>query len=667
MKEKFGFRTQKTPPQNTNLTQFEEDLYNMIVNVKFRRTNSEFQTKLDKDIKKIKSCKSLIVPGDKTTNFYEVRKDQYKKMMVDSLTTQYCKAGDNVLDKNNEKAATLARAVEIDDRTQCFSTEKCFLTLKDHKDNFNDKPTTRLINPAKTDIGKISKKLLDKVNTSIKSKTDLNQWRNTAEVLKWFHDVDKTKAKFIQFDIESYYPSITEQLLMKSIQFAKKHTNISDIEIDMIIHAKRSLLFTQGIGTWQKKSGTFDVTMGSYDGAETCEIVGLYLLDKLKEIIPQSNVGLYRDDGLAIITHSNGPKIDKIRKRLHQLFKQEGLKIEVECNKDVVNFLDVTLDINSNCFQPYKKPNNSIQYIHNQSNHPQCIKNNIPIMVNRRLVQLSSSEEVFDSAKKDYEEALSRSGYKPELTYDRFEKDAKNSDGNSQQLESTETNRRKRTRKRNVTWFNPPFSQNVETNIGRKFLSLIDKHFPKNNTYHKLFNRNNLKISYSCMPNIGQVIKNHNKSIMDKNEPELSQKQCNCREKTACPLQNKCLTECVVYKAQVTSGNETSTYIGLTEGTFKKRFTGHKSTFSNEKLRLSSELSKKIWSLKDDGKQYNITWDIVKRTNPRKAGKNTCDLCNTEKLAIIQEIRRKNTHLLNKRSEIVSKCRHVNKFLLKSF
>ena len=142
---------------------------------------------------------------------------------------------------------------------------------------------------------------------------------------------------------------------MKSIQFAKRHTNISDIEIDMIIHAKRSLLFTQGIGTWQKKSGTFDVTMGSYDGAETCEIVGPYLLDKLKEIIPQSNVGLYRDDGLAIITHSNGPKIDKIRKRLHQLFKQEGLKIEVECNKDVVNFLDVTLDINSNCFQPYKK------------------------------------------------------------------------------------------------------------------------------------------------------------------------------------------------------------------------------------------------------------------------------------------------------------------------
>ena len=113
--------------------------------------------------------------------------------------------------------------------------------------------------------------------------------------------------------------------------------------------------------------------------------------------------------------------------------------------------------------------------------------------------------------------------------------------------------------------------------------------------------------------------------------------------------------------------NETNTYIGLTEGTFKKRFTSHKSTFSNEKLRLSSELSKKIWSLKDDGKQYNITWDIVKRTSPRKAGKNTCDLCNTEKLAIIQEIRRKNTHLLNKRSEIVSKCRHVNKFLLKSF
>ena len=108
-----------------------------------------------------------------------------------------------------------------------------------------------------------------------------------------------------------------------------------------------------------------------------------------------------------------------------------------------------------------------------------------------------------------------------------------------------------------------------------------------------VFNRNTLKISCSCMPKIGQVIKNHNKSILDQNEPELLKKRCNCREKTACPLENKCLTEYVVYRAQVTSGNETSTYIGLTEGTFKKRYTCHKSSFSNEKLRLSSELSKK--------------------------------------------------------------------------
>ena len=74
------------------------------------------------------------------------------------------------------------------------------------------------------------------------------------------------------------------------------------------------------------------------------------------------------------------------------------------------------------------------------------------------------------------------------------------------------------------------------------------------------------------MPNIGQVIKNHNKSILDQNETELPKKRCNCREKTACPLQNKCLTECVIYRAQVTSGIETSTYIGLTECTVIPRY-----------------------------------------------------------------------------------------------
>ncbi len=171
------------------------------------------------------------------------------------------------------------------------------------------------------------------------------------------------------------------------------------------------------------------------------------------------------------------------------------------------------------------------------------------------------------------------------------------------------------------------------------------------------------------MPNIGQVIKSHNKKIMVQPDKKVSEpnKLCNCRNELDCPLQDKCLTSCVVYRAQVKAEGKTFTYVGSTEGKFKIRFNNHKSSFNNEKQRLSSELSKKIWLLRDENKTYTIAWDIVRRARPRKPGQKTCELCNSEKLVIVNEMRKGNPCLLNKRSELVSKCRHVNKFLLEMF
>ena len=70
--------------------------------------------------------------------------------------------------------------------------------------------------------------------------------------------------------------------------------------------------------------------------------------------------------------------------------------------------------------------------------------------------------------------------------------------------EKAQKNKRKRTR--NITWYNPPFNSNVRTNLGRKFLHVVDKVFPKNHPLHKIFNRHTLKLSYSCMPNMKSVI-----------------------------------------------------------------------------------------------------------------------------------------------------------------
>ena len=100
-------------------------------------------------------------------------------------------------------------------------------TLKDHKDNFQNKPACRLINPAKSEIGRIRKQLLENINTTIRRKTGLNQWKNSTSVINWFSSIqDKHKHTFAVFDIENFYPSITEKLLTDAITFAKQHTSI---------------------------------------------------------------------------------------------------------------------------------------------------------------------------------------------------------------------------------------------------------------------------------------------------------------------------------------------------------------------------------------------------------------------------------------------------------
>ena len=208
---------------------------------------------------------------------------------------------------------------------ECYSDNLAYITLKDHKENFRNNTKCRLINPSKSEVGLVSKSYLGNIIASISKKTKVNQWRNTSTVIDWFKNLtDKQKWKFIKFDIAEFYPPISEDLLNKSIDYAKSFTTIGENVINAIKLARKSLLFSKD-GTWVKKGGNelFDVTMGSFDGAEVCELVGLYLLDKLSKLLGKDNVGLYRDDGLA----ASGPVLDKMRKNIITLFKNEGLGI----------------------------------------------------------------------------------------------------------------------------------------------------------------------------------------------------------------------------------------------------------------------------------------------------------------------------------------------------
>ena len=164
-----------------------------------------------------------------------------------------------------------------------------------------------MINPSKSEVGLVSKCYLRNIIADVSKKARVNQWRNTSAIIDWLKNLtNKQKQKFINFDIAEFYPFISEDLLKKSINYAKSFTTIEENDISATKLARKSLLFSND-QTWVKKNGNelFDITMGSFDGVEICELVGLYLLNKLSKLLGNGNVGLYRDDGLAAIKRTN--------------------------------------------------------------------------------------------------------------------------------------------------------------------------------------------------------------------------------------------------------------------------------------------------------------------------------------------------------------------------
>ena len=278
---------------------------------------------------------------------------------------------------------------------------------------------------------------------------------------------------------------------------------------------------------------------------------------------------------------------------------EHGLKITSTANLKVVEFLDVSLDLKNECYRPFIKPGDRPRYVNSKSNHPPSILRNIPLAINKRLSSISSSKEIFDQAAPLYQTELNRGGYTHKLEYQK----------------PTEETKRKRHRK--ILWFNPPFNTNLKTNVGRKFLNLIDKHFPRGSLLYPLINRYKVKLSYRCMPNMGAQINKHNSKILNQKNEEF---RCKCQDKTKCPLPGKCTTDQLVYRATVSSGTEVETYVGLTAGQFKDRYYGHNFDFENLDKKDSTKLSSYIWSLKHENKPYQIKWEVVTRAKHFLAG-----------------------------------------------
>lgn len=202
----------------------------------------------------------------------------------------------------------------------------------------------------------------------------------------------------------------------------------------------------------------------------------------------------------------------------------------------------------------------------------------------------------------------------------------------------------------------------MKTKVAEQFLKLIDKHFNAKSKLNKIFNRNTVKVSYSCMNSMAQIVKAHNAKVT--NNTVVADKPCNCQKKQNCPLNGRCQVTNIVYLANIVGNNDSKFYIGGSEH-FKERFANHTKSFKHKQYEKETELSKYVWELKDSNHTYEIKWSILRKTTGYNNISQTCNLCASEKLAIC--LFKDKNKLINKRNELVSKCRHENKYLLRNF
>ena len=186
-------------------------------------------------------------------------------------------------------------------------------------------------------------------------------------------------------------------------------------------------------------SSEWDVTMGSFDGAEVSELVGLYMLDQLTKT--NLDLGLYRDDGLGV-TNLRGRALEAKRQQIQQIFRESGLRVTITSNLEATDFLDIFLNLRSETYRVFTKEGDVPSYVHSQSNHPPNVLKNIGPAVNKRLSMLSANGDLFDQAKPLYQDALKKSKHEHDLKF------------NEEEPVVEEGQRKKR--RREVIYWNPP-------------------------------------------------------------------------------------------------------------------------------------------------------------------------------------------------------------------
>ena len=173
--------------------------------------------------------------------------------------------------------------------------------------------------------------------------------------------------------------------MKNAIKFAAEHTYINKNDFEVIFHDRKSLLFHSNQSWIKRGSDTFDVTMEAYEDTEIFELLGTFMLSLLSKKYSYNNIGLYRDDRWSDFRNSSVQQAEKHKKIIQKVFKDKGLQMTIKCNLKIVDYLDVTLNLNDGTYRPFHKPNEETTYIHVESDHPPQIINKIPRSIEKRL------------------------------------------------------------------------------------------------------------------------------------------------------------------------------------------------------------------------------------------------------------------------------------------
>ena len=177
------------------------------------------------------------------------------------------------------------------------------------------------------------------------------------------------------------------------LKIADSFTNISDENKHIINHSRKFLLFNKQQALIKKETGLLDVTIGTYEGAEACELIASFLLSQLSNKYNEKDIRLYRDNGLDLFKNKSDPQAERIKKDFQKSFRENALNNPIKWNLKIVNCLDVTLNFLNNSYKPFSKPNKrSATYIGNPSTHQ--------LQSNKYLFQSSDGYQVFPQVRK---------------------------------------------------------------------------------------------------------------------------------------------------------------------------------------------------------------------------------------------------------------------------